>query len=59
MAELPIKGTKETQFWRNSAWDYENSRFLVREPGDKLVIYDYHTQQAQHFSLAKVGLRVP
>ena len=59
MAELPTKGTKDTQFWRNCAWDYDNSKFLVRDPGGKLTIYDYHTKQPQHFSLTKVGLKVP
>jgi len=57
VAELPTEGTTDTQFWRNSAWDYANSRFLIREPGVRLTIYDYRTKQTQHFSLKFGDLR--
>jgi hypothetical protein len=59
LAELPTKGTTDTQFWRNSAWDYVNSRFLIREPGARLTIYDYRTKQTQHFSLKLDDLKTP
>lgn len=56
VAELPIQGTRETQFERNCDWDYSRSRFLIREPGGKVTIYDYRTKQEQHFSLVHAGL---
>ncbi len=59
VAELPTQGTADTQFWRNSDWDYAHSRFLVRESGGKLTIYDYRSKQAQHFSLARAALTAP
>lgn len=59
MAELPTAGTRDTQFERNCSWDYAHSRFLVRQPGGKLTIYDYRTKQAHHFLLAHPNLLVP
>jgi hypothetical protein len=59
VAELPAQGTTDTQFWRNSSWDYAHSRLLVREPGGKLTIYDYRARQTQRFTLAGVELKVP
>jgi hypothetical protein len=59
MAELPIQGTTDTQFWRNTDWDYVNSRFLVREPGGRLTIYDYGMKQTHHFILKVGDLKKP
>lgn len=59
VAELPTQGTTDTQFWRNSDWDYAHMRFLVRESGGKLTIFDYQSKQAQHFSLSRPALMVP
>jgi hypothetical protein len=57
--ELPTQGTTDTQFWRNTDWDYVHSRFLVREPGGKLTICEYRKNQTKHFPLAPVQLRIP
>jgi hypothetical protein len=59
LAQLPTQGTTDTQFWRNSGWDYSHSKLMVREPGGKLTIYDYRSKQAQHFSLVRAALTVP
>jgi hypothetical protein len=59
IAELPTQGTSDTQFWRNTDWDYANSWFFVRERDGKLTICDYRANQTQHFSLAPVPLRTP
>jgi hypothetical protein len=58
LGELPIQGTTETQFWRNTDWDYSNFRFFVRQPGGKLTIYDYRTNQTLDFSLTHAELKV-
>ncbi len=59
LAELPITGTHETQFWRNASWDYAHSRFLIRNPDGDLVIYNYQTKAMQHFTIASGPLRRP
>lgn len=59
IADLPTEGTQDTKFDRNCAWDYGHSKFLIRQPGGKLAIYDYRTKQTQHFSLAHPQLRAP
>lgn len=59
VAELPTEGTTDTQFSRNSDWDYAHSRFLVRESGGNLTIYDYRAKRAQHFTLVRTALKVP